>query len=156
MSRLLLLLGITLSLVATVGCGPSVKDKLTGKWRGKLKLDPAAVEKKKAEADNPIVAAAAEALVKEVERSASLDVDFKADGTMTEDLHFGERSEHAAGSWEVKSVEGNKVVLLLKKTKGNDDFNLTLADDFLTGNGGFTVDSPAVTQGLGVIVFQRQ
>ena len=157
MPRTLLAIALALFCLSTVvGCGPSVKDKLAGKWQGKFTLDQAAVDKKKAEATNPLEAMAGEVLLKQVAGSATLDVELSADGTMTQNLSMGPLKQSVTGKWEVKSVDGQKVVLLLKESKGDKEMPLLLDADFMTGTGGFVVDSPEFTQGVGTIKFTRQ
>ncbi len=154
--RLFALCLLVCCVASFVGCGPSVKDKLAGKWQGKLTLDQAAVDKKKAEASNPIEAMAAEMLFKSLAENASLVVELNADGTMTQNLSAGLIKQSSSGKWELKSVDGNNVVLLLKESKGDKDMPITLDPDFLSGTGGFVVDSPDMTQGVGSIKFTRQ
>lgn len=160
MPRTLLAIALALFCLSTVvGCGPSVKDKLAGKWQGKFALDQAKVKAKMGAPKNPFEAMGGKLLLdqlKNLEATASLNVELGADGLLATNLDTGLVKQSTSGRWEVKSVEGKNVVLLLKESQGEREFPIVLDDDFLTGTGGFFSRSEELTQGLGTIRFTRQ
>jgi hypothetical protein len=132
------------------GCGgPTVKDRLVGKWTGTLVPDDALIAQTKAE--NPIQAVMVESFLKAIASNAKFDVELKADGT-TNTTMLGKSS---TGKWELKSATGNQAVIVTKENNSSTEITLTLDEDFLKGTGGFSMDLKNTDQVMGKIKFKR-
>ncbi len=119
-----------LSCVVLVGCGPSVSDKLIGKWEAHPLVD----EKKPPQPvddSNPLKAAVQQAAEK-LQKAVKFEVIFRDTGTGTIAWYLGDRrSELGSGNWKVVGVEGNCVAIEMRNLDDQDPeiLQITLVDD---------------------------
>jgi len=139
-------------LLSAVGCGPTVKDRLAGTWQGSVELDQAAIDKKKAAADNPIAAMAMEAMLKPMLANFRFDITLNADGTMSSEGTVGK----STGTWELKSSTDTQAVVVTKEGEKSHEHTLLFDADFMKGTGGFTMAPPGEMAEIGKFRFKRK
>lgn len=141
-----------LAAVWLVGCAPSTKDRLTGKWAGVIEVDKAALDQKLAtmDHDNPLAARVLAERLKAI-HGGTLDVELKADGTLSTHFKAGNLiNQQQVGTWSIKSEEGDKVVLTIVESGNPRDDTLTFVGDELV------MDAPGEAQGVASVRFKKQ
>lgn len=151
LARFALLLCLFTAAGASTGCGPTVQDRLVGSWKGTLELNQAALDEKMAAAKNPLEAFAAQSLLKMVQGQAKFDLDLNADGTTAMFMTGGTKT---TGKWELKSAEGQQATIVITESQPRE-YVITLDENFMSGEGGFSVPTWGPIEGLGTLRFQR-
>lgn len=141
--------------MGAVGCGPTVKDRLAGKWSGKLELDSAAVERKAAEAPDPVSAMVAKAAITALGSSLSFEMDLQPDGTFSSESRFNKLSEKSTGTWEVKAADDKQATIAVSEKSGTREYVIHFDPDFMKGTGGFSTPTWGESEGLGQMRFTR-
>ncbi|MGM0489201.1 MAG: hypothetical protein ACQESR_20875 [Planctomycetota bacterium] len=132
------------------GCGSSPRDRLVGRWHGRVQFDDEAVEDKLGEANNPITKAVVEKLVTAAE-SGTMDCELKGDGEFTLTMELGPLSQDTYGQWEVVRQDAKEVTIRFTDPKGNiQDRTFKFLDDDT-----FTIDAPGKLKGLAVFKCTR-
>jgi hypothetical protein len=139
-------------LLTQTGCGPTVADRLAGKWVGAFELDQAAIDTKKKEAGNPIAAMVVEQLLKSAATDAKMDMELKPDGVVTTTVTGQQPS---TGKWELKSSTANQATIAVVEKATARDYVLSLDPNFMSGQGGFSTPLWGPLEGLGKVRFQR-
>lgn len=131
------LLSVCLLAVVLTGCGKSAKNRLVGRWQGRIEFDDAKVDQKLQEsANSPIQRAIVEKLIKGFE-SGTLDFELKSDGSYTSTMKFGRVTTDKYGKWEVVEQNGNRATVRLTNHDGNVETpTITFSD-----NDTFTTDA---------------
>lgn len=143
------------ALVATaIGCGPSVQERLVGKWKGTLELDRTAVEQKMADVD-PALALLQKAGIFALESNMTFTMDLKADGTLASEVRAGKMGESSAGTWAVKSADRQQATLTVTEKSGTREYVLDFDENFVEGTGGFSMPAWGEFAGLGNVRFTR-
>lgn len=151
MDRRILVCLWSLLCVACVGCGPTVEERLVGKWQGTVELDGAALEKKGAETQNPLLAI----LAKQLAESLDFRLELKADKTLASEVRAGALSKEVTGTWKVQSSDKTQATVVVAEPSGEQTHKLVLDADFMDGTGGFSVPAWGEAAGLGTFRFKR-
>ena len=151
MHRRLLVFSWLLLCVTCVGCGPTVEERLVGKWKGTVELDTSAIEKKGAETGNPLLSI----LAKQVASSLDFQLELKADKTLESEVRAGALSQEVTGTWKVQSSDKNQATVVVTEPGGEQTHTLLLDADFMDGTGGFSVPAWGEAAGLGTFRFKR-
>lgn len=111
------------------GCGPSASERLVGKW----KYDVAEAAKDKIQ-DSDVPHAVGKPLLGIMETIGArleMEIEFKADGTMTISAGGDQKLEVVSRTWEVVEAEGDQVTLRLGKPGDPNSMNrqVTFVDD---------------------------
>ena len=113
------------------GCGESATQRaqrqLVGKWKGDL-AEAFQDSFKGSTGDNSLAGALAKTLLEAAK--PTLDVEFKADGTMQSSGSFLSESVNHSGTWRVTKVEGNVITISGKQDKETNETEsqITLVD----------------------------
>ena len=151
MDRRLLVSSWLLLCVACVGCGPTVEERLVGKWQGTVELDGPAIEKKGAETQNPLLTI----LAKQIAENLDFRLELKADKTLASQVRAGALSKEVTGTWKVQASDKTQATVVVSEPDGEQTYKLVLDDDFLQGTGGFSVPAWGDAAGLGTFRFKR-
>ena len=108
---------VVLSLLI-VGCAPSAKDKLVGKWRGGVDFDDEAVQQKLDEAGNPGASSIVKKMIEAFE-SGTMDIELKADDSYTSNTQLGPLSKADFGKWEVVNEQSTQATIRFTSHEGN-------------------------------------
>ena len=149
-----ILLFCTLAL-PLIGCGPTPQDRLAGKWKGSLELDTAAVERKVAEASDPVAGMVTKAALTALGSNLSFEMDLQADGTFSSESRFNALSEKSTGTWAVKTADANQATIAVTEKTGTREYVITFDPDFMKGTGGFSTPTWGASEGLGKMRFVR-
>jgi hypothetical protein len=154
------LLGCVLLLcLASLGCGAKevrVEDKIVGAWQGRFEIDQATVDQRLEAAEDITQRLMLQAAVATMgDTNAAFNIELKADGTFQSKWSAANNTIESTGTWQIKNIEGSKVTLVTTEKETSHEHSLTLAPDFLTESGGFSMPAPGPLADLGVLKFQR-
>lgn len=141
--------------VVLVGCGPTVEDRLAGKWKGTVELDPAAVDRKVAAAADPVAAMIGKAGIMALGSQLQFDMDLQKGGAFSSESRFNRLSEKSTGTWAVKSSDDKQATIAVTEKSGTREYVIALDPDFMQGNGGFSTPTWGESEGLGQVKFTR-
>lgn len=113
----LLATAVVISLLS-VGCAPSAKEKLVGKWRGGVEFDDEAVQQKLDEAGNPVATAIVKKMIEAFE-SGTMDIQLKADDSYTSSTQLGPFSKADYGTWEIVNEQSTQATIRFASHEGN-------------------------------------
>jgi hypothetical protein len=145
------LLSVCLLAVVLTGCGKSAKNRLVGRWQGRIEFDDAKVDQKLQEsANSPIQRAIAEKMIKGFE-SSTFDIELKKDGSFTSTLKIGPMTTNGYGKWEVVNQKGNRATIRLTDQDGKVQTpTITFSD-----NDTFTTDATGPVSEIAVFRCKR-
>lgn len=138
-----------------VGCGPTVEDRLTGKWKGTLELDEAAVAQKVGQASDPVSAMVGKAAILTLSKSLSFEMNLLPDGKFESESRINQLSEKSSGTWAVKSSDKSQATISVTEKSGTREYVVLFDPDFMAGTGGFSTPTWGEAQGLGQVRFTR-
>lgn len=141
---------LLLALLLT-GCGRSAKERLVGRWQGRIEFDDAKVEQKLQEVSaNPIKRAVVEKLI-EGAKAGTMDFELKRDGSYTLTLKLGPIDRDTYGKWEVLEQRGNQATVRLTDHKGKSETATITFED----NNTVTTDAPQELRDVAIFKCER-